>query len=154
MCGVQAIVRMPSATAIRAISSDVSRSGAPSSIPGRRWQCRSIKTIHALGLTEDTMWTSEGSVQSRSAAPAHLDGALSGIAQAGVKVEPRTRALYCLAGYITVTKMSLGYRPDTFRIRIPRERIRFWRPELYCDGTADTANCQSFDGELCRARNN
>jgi hypothetical protein len=33
------------------------------------------------------MRTSEGSVQSRSAAPAHLDAALSGIAHAGVKAD-------------------------------------------------------------------
>src|SRR5690606_4250466 len=41
MCGVQATVRMPSSHAIRAIASAVYRSGAPSSMPGSMWQCRS-----------------------------------------------------------------------------------------------------------------
>src|SRR5690606_17917438 len=42
MCGVQATVLMPSATAMRAISSAISRSAAPSSMPGRRRWWRSI----------------------------------------------------------------------------------------------------------------
>ena len=42
MCGVHAVMRMPSATAMRAISSDVASSGAPSSMPGSMWQWRSI----------------------------------------------------------------------------------------------------------------
>ena len=42
MCGVHAVVRMPSAAAMRAISSDIASSVAPSSMPGSRWQWRSI----------------------------------------------------------------------------------------------------------------
>jgi hypothetical protein len=42
MCGVQAIVLMPSAAASRAIANDMARSFEPSSIPGSRWECRSI----------------------------------------------------------------------------------------------------------------
>jgi hypothetical protein len=43
MCGVQAIVLMPSAAASRAIANDMARSFEPSSIPGSKWECRSIK---------------------------------------------------------------------------------------------------------------
>src|SRR5262245_21314582 len=42
MCGVHAIVLMPSDDATQAIANDISRSFEPSSIPGSRWQCRSI----------------------------------------------------------------------------------------------------------------
>ena len=42
MCGVHAMMRMPSAAAMRAISSDVASSGEPSSMPGSMWQWRSI----------------------------------------------------------------------------------------------------------------
>src|SRR5262249_27302896 len=42
MCGVHAMVVMPSDDAIRAIANDISRFFAPSSIPGSRWLCRSI----------------------------------------------------------------------------------------------------------------
>ncbi len=38
MCGVQAVTAMPSATAARAIASEISRSDAPSSMSGSRWQ--------------------------------------------------------------------------------------------------------------------
>jgi hypothetical protein len=40
---VQATTVTPCATACRAIINDISRLGAPSSTPGSRWQCRSIK---------------------------------------------------------------------------------------------------------------
>src|SRR4051812_26502795 len=42
MCGVHAMSVMPSATAMRAISSDMSRLREPSSMPGRIWLWRSI----------------------------------------------------------------------------------------------------------------
>src|SRR5260370_15700845 len=42
MCGVHTIVLIPSDAAMRAIANDVSRSLATSSIPGSKWQCRSI----------------------------------------------------------------------------------------------------------------
>lgn len=45
MCDVQAVCVMPCAAIIRAICSATDKSRAPSSIPGRMWQCRSI-TIH------------------------------------------------------------------------------------------------------------
>jgi glucose uptake protein GlcU len=45
MWGVQAITMMPSATAILAISKDVSKSGEPSSTAGKIWACKSIKTV-------------------------------------------------------------------------------------------------------------
>ena len=47
MCGVHAVVRMPSATAMRAISREVASSGEPSSMPGSRWQWRSIIAVAA-----------------------------------------------------------------------------------------------------------
>jgi hypothetical protein len=43
MCGVQAMTVTPWATAARAIVRDTDKFGAPSSSPGSRWQCRSIK---------------------------------------------------------------------------------------------------------------
>ncbi len=52
------------------------------------------------------MWTSEENVHDRSAAPAHLYVALSGIAQAGVKAHHQDGRLYSLSGYITVTKIE------------------------------------------------
>src|SRR5215210_171587 len=42
MCGVHAMVVMPSSTAMRAICSDMSRLRDPSSMPGRMWLWRSI----------------------------------------------------------------------------------------------------------------
>jgi hypothetical protein len=54
-CGVQAMVSIPSATAMRAIASDMAESADPSSKPGNKWQCRSIiepdLIQHAMGQT-------------------------------------------------------------------------------------------------------
>src|SRR5258706_12283769 len=46
MCGVHARTDTPSATEARAMSSETPRSTAPSSIPGKMWQCRSIMRPH------------------------------------------------------------------------------------------------------------
>src|SRR5271157_6200613 len=45
ICGVHAITLTPSATDMRAIFKDVSRSDEPSSIPGIIWQCRSNNDV-------------------------------------------------------------------------------------------------------------
>jgi len=55
MCGVQAMVLMPSADAMRAMANDMARSFEPSSIPGSRWQCRSIKFVARFSSTVTEM---------------------------------------------------------------------------------------------------
>ena len=50
--GVQIVVVMPSSTARRAMTSAVFRSRAPSSIPGSMWQCMSIISSVAGGVSD------------------------------------------------------------------------------------------------------